>query len=377
MRIEQEIWLKGERRSVRGVDGDLAQLVLVFGSPARLREQGTWQSLRARWPGATLVGGSTAGEIAGAQVLDDSVVATGIQLAKTDVRCAFVGLAGQRSSDDVGAALAAQLQGPGLRHVLVFSDGLELNGSGLVRGLTRGLPQGVSLTGGLCADGPRFERTHVCLDGLRHEPGVVGVGLYGRELRVGMGSLGGWDSFGPERIITRSEGNVLYELDGRPALTLYEQYLGEHAAGLPASGLLFPLTVRPERNGPGVVRTILAVDAESKSLTFAGDVPVGHFARLMHANVDRLVEGAIGAARASRAAVGETTELALLISCVGRKLVLKQRVEEEVEGVQSIVGSGATLAGFYSYGEISPFAADAGCELHNQTMTVTTLAETP
>jgi hypothetical protein len=276
----------------------------------------------------------------------------------------------------VGQLLAEQLLAPELVHVFVLSDGLKVNGSELVSGLSELLPPGVALTGGLCGDGPRFEQTHVCVN--RFEPGarVVALGFYGSQLRIGMGSLGGWDPFGPERRVTRSVANVVYELDGKPALDLYEQYLGEHASGLPASGLLFPLMVRSQRDQAGVVRTILAIDRDQRSLTFAGDVPTGHFARLMRANFDRLVEGAAGAAQNCQQALsGRPAQLAILISCVGRKLVLKQRIEEEVEAVQRILGNEPVLAGFYSYGEISPFTPSARCELHNQTMTITTFSE--
>jgi len=169
---------------------------------------------------------------------------------------------------------------------------------------------------------------------------------------------------------------VLYELDGHSALQLYKRYLGEHASGLPATGLLFPLSLRTNEGDSGVVRTILSVSEIDQSLTFAGDVPVGSYARLMKANFDRLIDGAIGAARTSYQALGSSSpDLAILISCVGRKLVLKQRVEEEVEGVREILGERTVLAGFYSYGEISPFTPRASCELHNQTMTITTFSE--
>ena len=159
-------------------------------------------------------------------------------------------------------------------------------------------------------------------------------------------------------------------------MELYKSYLGEHAKGLPATGLLFPLSVRCNQEEAGVVRTILSVDEEDQSLTFAGDVPQGAYARLMKANFDRLIDGSIGAAKNSYEAIDAAQpELAILISCVGRKLVLKQRVEEELEGVREILGTGPTLTGFYSYGEISPFTSDGKCELHNQTMTITTFSE--
>jgi hypothetical protein len=231
------------------------------------------------------------------------------------------------------------------------------------------------VTGGLAGDGSRFVRTAVCLDGPVPSAQVVAVGLYGERLQIGYGSVGGWDPFGVERRITRSRGNVLIELDGEPALDLYRRYLGEHAAGLPSSGLLFPLAIRGDDNDTAIVRTILAVDEAERTLTFAGDVPQGCRARLMRANFSRLVEGASGAARIAAGASSAPTELAILISCVGRKLVLKQRIEEEVEAVAEILGTATVQAGFYSYGEIAPFASAARCELHNQTMTVTTISE--
>ena len=111
-------------------------------------------------------------------------------------------------------------------------------------------------------------------------------------------------------------------------------------------------------------------------MTFAGDIPEGSYARLMKANFDRLIDGAAEAAKMSLDILGSfKPELVILISCVGRKLILKQRIEEEIEGVRDVLGNDACYTGFYSYGEISPSAGGAKCELHNQTMTITAFAE--
>ena len=229
----------------------------------------------------------------------------------------------------------------------MLSDGLSVNGSDLVAGLTKHLPAHVSVTGGLSGDGARFQETLVFWDGVPGQNVIVAVGLYGKRLKVGYGSLGGWDPFGPERLITRSKGNVLYELDGKSALELYKTYLGEHAQGLPATGLLFPLSVRTKPGETAVVRTILSVSDEDQSMTFAGDVPEGAYARFMKANSDRLIDGAAGAAKTSYEAGGPASpDLAVLVSCVGRKLVLKQRAEEEVEAVRDILGDHTVLTGF-------------------------------
>jgi hypothetical protein len=354
-----------------------AQLALVFGNGDSLSEPATWQELHELFPNARIVACTTAGQIAAARVFDDGIVATAVHFNTTKVNVQAVAIPEAVDSEALGASLASLLTAEDLVHVFVISEGLAINGSALVAGMTKVLPTHVAVTGGLSADGARFERTMVCLDGPEPAKQIVGIGLYGQGLRVGYGSVGGWDAFGPERLVTKSEGNVLYELDGEPALDLYIKYLGDQAARLPSSGLFFPLAIRSAQGcGAAVVRTILGVDEVARTLTFAGDVPLGCRARLMRANTGRLVDGACEAGCTSMAGLqGEQAELALLISCVGRKLVLKQRTEEEVEAVQEVVGSEAMLAGFYSYGEIAPFVRGARSELHNQTMTVTTLSE--
>jgi hypothetical protein len=378
VKVAQSIWTPAEGWPVAPAGGELpdANLVLVFGSPSALTQAATLPALQHRYPAARLIGCSTAGEICGPHVYDDTLVATAIHFEHTAVRTAGVDIADASGSRPAGRQLADRLAGPDLAHVLVFSDGLDVNGSALVDGLLEGLPPGVTVTGGLSADGERFRNTLVVHQREVRRRLIAGVGLYGRRLKVGFGSLGGWDPFGPDRIITRSAGNVLYELDGKSVLALYRSYLGDYARDLPASGLLFPLLVRTSDTDPGVVRTILGMDETFQSLTFAGDVPQGARARLMKANFDRLIDGATGAARVNLEALGQRPpELALLISCVGRKLVLRQRTEEEVEAVRDVLGADTILTGFYSYGEISPFTPQARCELHNQTMTITTFRE--
>lgn len=376
MRATQFRWTPATEWST-STDADRdAQWLLVFGNPDALRDAAWREALPRAFPRAIISGCSTAGEIAGTQVVDEGLTCTAVHFDRTRLQAHATLVHDAAGSFHAGEILGEHLRSEDLVHVVVFSDGLRVNGSDLVRGLTSVLGPEVGVTGGLSADGDQFRETLVLL-GARCEPGlVVAVGLGGPSLRVGCGSLGGWDPFGPERLITRSDRNVLHELDGRSALALYETYLGDHAADLPASALRFPLSVRANQKERPVVRTVLAVDPAAGTMTFAGDVPQGAYAQLMRANFDRLVDGAAGAARTSVVPLaGSAPPLALLISCVGRRLVLQQRVEEEVEAVRDVFGPASVLAGFYSYGEISPFTPSARCELHNQTMTVTTFHE--
>jgi hypothetical protein len=388
VKVEQRKWTQalGWKPASAGPFANSSQLVLVFGATAVLEQPHLTEAIRKDYPAAQIFGCSTAGEICGSRVSDDSLIVTAVHFEHTQFRSVQISLNETPDSFQAGESIARKMPASvrdavagveeKLVHVLVLSDGLKVTGSDLVAGLMKHLPEGVAVTGGLAGDGTKLGRTLVFRDNLAENGAISALGLYGRRLKVGFGSLGGWDPFGPERLVTKSRANVLYELDGRSALDLYRKYLGEQAKGLPATGLLFPLSVRTGLGETPVVRSFLAIDEKTKGLIFGADIPEGAYARLMKANFDRLIDGATGAARTSHQAIGSgATELAILISCVGRKLVLKQRIEEEVEAVRDVLGERATLAGFYSYGEISPFTPGAKCELHNQTMTITAFSE--
>lgn len=350
-------------------------LVLVFGDRVVADDPRPLREIAASFPTSVVIGCSTAGQITGAILRDD---VCSVAIMRFDrIRLEKVGADVSSSADSraAGEALGAGLAADDLRSIFVLSDGLTVNGSELVAGLIEQVGSGVVVTGGLAGDGDRFERTWVIDDGNLRTGRVVAVGLYGDNVRVGSGSQGGWNIFGPERIVTRSVGNVLYELDGKPALELYKRYLGDLAADLPASALLFPLAIRSGPDGAPLVRTVLAVDEADQSMTFAGDVPQDWRAQLMRSSADRLVDGAAGAAERSGAGLGSAESvLGVAISCVGRRLVLGERTEEEIEATQGALPDGTELIGFYSYGEIAP-GLNGACDLHNQTMTITTFAE--
>ena len=359
---------------------DSAQsLVLVFGASEFASEQRPFDDLAAAFPDAVIAGCSTSGEIIGAQVHDASISVAVARFAHTRLKLAVTEVAGPADSGAAGERLATQLCGdPDLCAVFVLSDGLCVNGTPLVAGLTRHLPPGVAITGGLAGDGSRFASTWVLARGVPRRHHVSAVGFYGRRLQVGMGCDGGWQDFGPERRITRSEGNVLFELDGKPALDLYKDYLGHLAQGLPGTALLFPLSIRrPQATSAPVVRTILGVDETRRSLTFAGDVPQGWVGQLMRTSNDGLIgSAAVAVAQATHGLNACGDALVVSVSCVGRRLVLGERTEEEIESIVAGLPQGAAHVGFYSYGEISPNSDGGASELHNQTMTVTVFSET-
>jgi hypothetical protein len=355
----------------------MPDLLLIFGSIEHFSFPGFHTSIRSAFPETLLLGCSTAGEITEAGVDDGTCSITAIKFDRTRLIQGSTRLAGMDDSFAAGERLGKQISAAELKSVLVFGPGVKINGSALVNGITSIIGTSIPITGGLAGDGGAFKETFtIGPDGVANDH-IVAVGLSGDGLRFGHGSFGGWEPFGPARKVTRSEGNILHELDGEPALEIYRRYLGEHAKGLPASGLLFPFAMLGEdHSAVGLIRTILGIDEANGSLILAGEIDPEGYLRLMHASTDKLVNGAESAAEAAAAmSQGSGESVAILVSCVGRKLVMGNRVDEEVEAVGEVFGKAGVLTGFYSYGEISPFAPGASCKLHNQTMTITCLSE--
>lgn len=358
---------------------EAATLVLSFANCEHGPAAERLAELAQRYPGALLAGCSTGTLVSGLDADDDGATALAIHFDHTRVVGHCVPIERAADSHRVGQELGRALAADDLSLVWVLSDGLGVNGTGLVAGMAEALGRPVPIAGGLAGDGARFQATWTALGAEARADQVVAIGCYGKQLRHSIAAVGGWDPFGPRRTVTRSSGSTLFELDGNPALDLYERYLGDEAAELPGSALLYPLQMWPA--GPAVapvVRTVLAIDREARSMTFAGDIPQGCTVQLMRGHHERLVAGAEEAACSARSRWGDDMpdeSIALLVSCVGRRLLMSQRTADEVEAVSRALGDKTRCVGFYSYGELAPQSEGGACDLHNQTMTVTLLSE--
>ena len=351
-------------------------LVLGFGEKELLISDKIYDKLRYEYPNAEIVTCSTAGEIYDEFVYDNTVVVTAIQFDSTLIKTASICTTDYENSFVAGAELMKKIPTENLSYVMIISDGTTVNGSEMVKGIESENHSKVPVTGGLAGDAANFNFTLV---GLNEQPvtgKVIAIGFYGNTIKIGHGSMGGWDIFGLERTVTKSFSNKLYEIDNKNALELYKLYLGTYIEQLPGSALLFPLSVKMNDSEEAIVRTIISIDNDENSMTFAGDVPEGSKVRFMKANFDKLIDAANQAAsKTFFNKLPESPTLALLISCVGRKVILENRTYEEIEAIHEIFGDKTINIGFYSYGEISPLSENGKCELLNQTMTITTFNE--
>ncbi|MFA9376056.1 MAG: FIST signal transduction protein [Lachnotalea sp.] len=376
MKIEQLEYYRGQFYGEEKL-GASAQWVLIFGSNTLICDNTLIDCIRSKYKNAYLMGCSTAGEIHGSNTNNDSLSITAIEFMRSKALFKRYTITSNSSKDsfELGKKIVSEIYQNDLKHVFVLCEGLNFNGSRMVEGMRENIKKDIPITGGLAGDGTLFKSTYTIGNGYAKQNQIVIATLYGN-IKTGCASVGGWDTFGIERIVTKSKENVLYEMDHKPALDLYKEYLGEKAVNLPASGLLFPLSVRLKDADEGIVRTVLSINEEEKSLIFAGDMPQNSYCKLMRSNYNNLLNGSMKAAELAIDMIDvEKIDLAILISCVGRKVIFKQRIDEEIEVIRDIVGNDTAITGFYSYGEIAPYRKDTLCELHNQTMTVTFITE--
>lgn len=351
-------------------------LVLVLGNRYMLEYDTVFEDVKTLFPEGDIVFGSTSGDITSNSVDDDSITITAIEFEKTEflIKTSNV-LNSDFDSYKTGVDLLKKFPEEGLKYVFVLSEGSFINGSELTKGMNTATKDNVLITGGLCGDGARFEKTLAGYDENPKPGEIIAIGFYGESFEATFSIHGGWTPFGPERVVTKSESNVLYELDNQPALDLYKKYLGDKSKELPAAALLYPLNVKSTEEKQSFVRTILNIDEADNTMILAGDIPEHSKVQLMMTNVDNIANASERAAKQALELRNKKPQLALLVSCIGRKLVLDQRVEEEIEEVVAVLGEETTICGFYSYGEIAPFHGENNCQLHNQTMTITLISE--
>jgi hypothetical protein len=248
-----------------------------------------------------------------------------------------------------------------------------VDGSAFAAGIASAVGEKVKVTGGLAGDGLDFKTTCTMLNGMVFTNLAVAFGLYGDKASMMTSTRCGWKPFGLARRVTKSTNNIVYELDGKPALDLYRKYLGDQTPS-PAGGLLYPFSLlREDGRDTGTVRSVLAINPDG-SVTLAGDVPQGSLVRLMYADLESLVGGA--AAAGKEAVNGHAGPSAtLLVNCAGRRLAMGDDANAEIDAVMQVAGGSSACAGFYSYGEIAPVAGAARADVQSQSISVIHIAE--
>ncbi|MBK7965284.1 MAG: FIST C-terminal domain-containing protein [Bacteroidetes bacterium] len=377
MQIEQKKWTP--EKTWETLRSDLReskeyQLVLVFGSRTLLSSVGFYDEIRHYYPKAQILMNSTSGEIIDTQVNDDTISLTAIRFGNTQFKTTSVNILDYKSAENAGNQIAKTLFASNLTNILIFADGQQVNGQKLVQGLEDKISHPVVISGGLAGDGNKFQKSLLGLNEQPSEGKIIAVGFYGKQLSVSTGRMDGWEEFGNEILITKSHQNTLLELNHEPALKVYNQFINTNIPSNDGYTLLAPICIKTNNEPFASVRAIKSINEEEKSITFDGVVPQGCYIKMMKANFESLINAATSAAKNSARNISKP-ELAIVISNVGRKIILSKRIEEEVEVIREVLGENTAITGFYSYGDISFVKGATKSESNNQSMTITTMRE--
>ncbi len=357
-------------------------ILWVFSS-ASYDQQHLLEGIRTVAMDVPLIGCTTDGEISSAGLTDESVVI--LALASHDVRfhTAYVPFLSQ-DSFIAGRRIGEAFQNRDCQYLQIFSDGLTGNAVRIIEGIQSVLGKNIIISGGTSGDGGRFLRTFQYLDDQVLTDSIVAVGFCGN-FAVGTGIGCGWFPVGTAKQVTRSEGNTLYELDGQPALQVYEKFLDRFASQLPAVGVEYPLGILgtsgdDEDHGYFLCRATMGVDRETGSIRFAGDIPQGAMVKMTMGNENDVVDAARKAAGKALASLKQTSgkiqaKAIFVYSCMARKIVLGSRTGEEIAVIRKIVGDDVPIIGFYTYGEYAPSGKQNQSHFHNETVTLTILGQ--
>lgn len=358
------------------------QIVWVFGAIS-YDQRALIRGVKSVLPETIIIGCTTDGEISNQGLTVDSVVLLGLISDQLEFTTAIVRDLG-KNSFEAGKKLAEQFNGEPTEYIQIFSDGLTGNGSEIIKGIQSVLGINVKIAGGTAGDGSLFQKTYQYFNDEILTDALIGVAFVG-EFKFGTGVQSGWTTIGMAKQVTKAEKNVLYELDGKPALEVYEKFLGQNASLLPAVGVEYPLGLL----GPSgdvdeddyyLCRATMGVDRVKGTVTFAGDIPEGAFVKMTMGSESDILQAVQKAAsqaleRLKNGNASVKPAAVFFYSCMARKIVLGSRTNEEISAIKKIVGDDVPIIGFYSYGEYAPAGKEMNSHLHNETATLTLISE--
>ena len=347
-------------RAARRLSLHAPKLAIVFGSSwfdQRLLVDGV-RSITGSTP---LIGASTAGEIVPEGPISHSCV---VVLIASNTLSIHVGMGegmdrAPREAGRQAAALAIRdFNGASRRGFLLLADGLFTSYADVIRGLQEVLGTSFLIVGGMAGDDLRFTQTYQYCNDRVMSRSVVGA-LFGGPLTIGLGCEHGFAPISKPRQITRSYANVLIQLDGHPAASVYEEYFGHDVVerlreeGLTRQGIAYPLGMRSETTGQWLLRNVVSF-GEDGSLVCSGEVREGTWLQLMIGSKDLALEAAYKAAQQATRSMNRIGCVLIFDSAVRRMLLGSQHAALEISRIREAIGPTVPLAGCYTYGEQAP-----------------------
>ena len=316
-------------------------------------------------PNACIIGTTTSGEIIEGKAKMHTTVLAFSLFEHTKIRTYASKI--YKSSEETANALISQFctveEKP--RVAISFVDGLHINGEAFIDTLGK-YHESLIIAGGLSGDNANFQQTVVFTEKEILPSGAVVALLYNEHLQVATKASFGWESVGKSMMVTRAEGNIIYEIDGECAVDIYGKYLGEDIArNLPQIGVEFPLIVK--KHGMEIPRAPLSKSSDG-SLVFAGSIHTGDKVTFGYGNLQAILQYGQSVYEDHQV---QKSESIFVYSCMARLQLLGENVNDELLPLQSI----CNVTGFFTYGEFYVESVNHKCELLNETMTILALSE--
>ena len=327
------------------------------------------QGIDDAWPGIELIGCTTDGELSSRLgYREDS---TALVLLGSDVIDFTAGL-GRDVSKDIEAACTQAVSSAKAKTELppalcfTFPESLTTSGQQIVEALGQSLGVEIPLLGATAGDNFQLNGTHQFC-GREVFSDAVPVLLLSGPLVYSIAVESGWKPIGEPGLVTRSDGTLVHEIDDRPAIEFYRQFLGQDSDPGPES----PLAVLDKHGKVECLRaTLVPVSEENKgAINYVGDVRQGAMVQITVADRSAILEGCTESVTKAFAGYphGKTPSAAMFFSCAARKYLLGTRTGDEIGIVESVIGSQVPICGFYGYGEIGPPTTDDPSQFHNET----------
>jgi len=352
-------------------------LILIFASFDFENLSCSIQDISKKFKNA-IITGCTSNGIINSKGVNNSVIAiTALKFTNSSVALYTINLSPDSCATfECGSKFINKIEQDNLKHIFLLSDQHLLIEQEFLDGMNANSDAAVSITGGLSSNSEFDDSKGLIINGKLDTNKAIAVAFYGESLKVGYHAVAGWNSYGSEHLVTNSSEKKILEIDDQPALDWYNSHFNENdIKKIKNIGIKYPIKIRNSENTSPVLRSPEHFDESDKSINLLSDISKGSYIRVMKADKDRVINGAENAAKKIIENYNHQHELAILISCKGRKLLLNGSTSEEVEAVVDQFPESTITTGFYSNGEISPFYKKTKCSYHNLTMCITTISE--
>jgi hypothetical protein len=259
---------------------------------------------------------------------------------------------------------------------LILCDGLIDNTQELVNSMQEKLGRSFPLVGACASDNLKYTRTNILYNDAVLSDAACAT-IWGGKISFGLGIKHGWKALGKQHLVTKSYGNIIYEIDSRPATYLYEEYLGCDIKKLQSElrfiSVLYPIGIYLPGEEEFLLRNIRSIEDDG-SLILQGSIPENSQIRLMIGTKESCLEATNQAIDdVNKGLAGKLPNFVFVFDSISRSMLLRREAKKELEIIKKQFGPEIPVVGLYTYGEQAPLTAvnyQGKAYLHNQTVTL-------